>query len=418
MKNRKVLIGLGILVLVLILGIATFAKSGDFFKGSLNTAGGAPGINTASNSSGGTLNVASAWNPVLDDKVASPNSSTNTTSNPLLVARYRIYATGESFLVEKLTFAQDNAYLTGVVMAVILKYPTSMSAPTTLDGIATGVLGGNGVVVFNGLNVAVPASIVDENSINVEVYVATAGIGSGANSGDQIEMDLNGEYRGVGQTSGGVAVGNGLMDAPQIAVYKTLPTFSKHTSSTAPCPTTTLVSSSESPVYCLAITAHTGGAVGLRKLTFDVTPVHLNVTTAAGGLRASNGFKLYQYDASGNVNVTAVGQGTWSPNSNKAYINMVPEFTVPAGGTSYLVLKAPITFESSPAPSLIVTRLSVEPPAYNTAHQPSTSVAQASPNRFNIWSDRSAASHSFNSADWTHSYKLDQIPTQILQLTE
>ena len=55
---------------------------------------------------------------------------------------------------------------------------------------------------------------------------------------------------------------------------------------------------------------------------------------------------------------------------------------------------------------------------YNTAHQPSKSVAQAAPNRFNIWSDRSAASHSFNSADLTHSYKLDQIPTQILQLTE
>lgn len=418
-KNFPKVLGVGV-VFAVVLGIAFFSGNGESFKGSLNDTNGAPFSNTNSTSLG-NLTLTPAMSPVLDDKVASPSTATYTTSNPLLVARYRLYANGEPFMVNRLTVANDAANPQinhNVITAVVLRYPTSMSNPSTLDGLSYGVPVG-GVVVFSGLNVAVPVSVTDENAINVEVLVDTAQIGgnNGFNAGSQIELDLNGTYVAVGQNSGEVATDNALLDAPQIALYKTIPTFAKDTSATTVCPTTTLISASQSPIYCLAVTAHVGGDLGLRKLTFDVAQANLNVSKTAGGLWTPNGFKLYQY-SSGIINNTVVGQGTWSPNSNKAFINISQEFVVPAGTTKYLVLQAPISFLPTVNASTVSTRLSEEPPAYNTAHQPSTSVAQAMPNRFNIWSDRSVANHSINSADWTHSYKLDQMPTAFLQLIE
>lgn len=413
-KNKKVL--LGGLALVVVLGIAFFANSGELFKGNLNTVSGSSSSNTASTSLG-TLSFAPSFNPVLDDKAQTPQTS----GIPfILVARYRIFATGEPFVVTQLTVANDSSnpqVNNGAVQMVSLAYPTQMSAPTTMDGVKTATLS-SGVATFTNLNIAVPASVVDENSINVEVRVVTAGIGSGTMQGNHVELDLNGSYIAVGQTSGGTATGSALLDAPQIALYKSIPTFAKHTTSTV-CPASGLSSSSQTSIYCLSVTASVTGPIGLRKLTFDVVPSFLNVSNAPGGLRAPNGFKLYQYDASGNVSTTVSGQGTWSPNSNKAYINIVPETVIPAGTTSYFVLRAPITSVASGGNvSNISTRLSEEPPSYNTAHQPSTSVALAAPNRFNIWSDRSAASHSFNSADWTHSYKLDGLPSAYLFLSQ
>lgn len=406
--------------------VAVGAASGEpvSFSGSNYPNGGAVSLTrmiVVKNS--GLITVAPSLNPVLDDKATSPNANTNNLSNPLLVARVRIFAQDEAFNVSKMTFLHGNA--TGAITAVVLKYPTSLSAPTTLDGIATGTLSSYSVT-FNGLNVAVPESTVDENAINVELYVATAGIGMGANSGDRLDLDFDydANFQAVGLDSGTTVTQNSNSSmygtfanvvGNEIAIYKSIPTFERHTSSTV-CPATTLISSIESEVYCFKVTATTGNAVSLYKISFDAVPTLLNNGTAVGQLANANGWKLYKYNASGNVQSTFVGSGTWVSATNTVSIildTVNADSTVPAGGTNYYVLKAPVSFVPSTMQSNLSVRLKDDVFHVNLA--PAASIP-GSPN--NIWSDRSAATHSALSADWTNSYKLETLPTQYFQLTE
>lgn len=368
----------------------------------------------------GKITVATSLSPVLDDKAVSPNATTNTSANPLLLARYRIYATDEAFTVTRMTFLHGNG--TGAITSVILKYPTSLTASTTLDGTATGTLSSNSVT-FNSLLVAVPESEIDEASINVELYVTTAGIGNGANSGDKLDMDFDYDatFEAVGVGSGTTITHASTSDyygtaanvtGNNIAIYKALPTFAKHTASTV-CPATTIVASSSSNVYCFSVTASSGGAIDLYKMTFDATPSLLNTGTGAGQLANTIGWQLFKYSATGAVETTTIGSGTWSDSTDTVEITFDAgsDATVAAGGTNYYVLKAPVTLTADTDKSSLSVRIKDD-----SAHA-DLGVASAVSGK-NVWSDRSLASHTQLTADWTNSYKLETLPSTYQQLTE
>lgn len=385
----------------------------------------------------GVITVATSSDPVLDDKAIADNDSPE---DPVLVARYKVYAQYEDFEVNSMTFTNDLvgdnfAEDNDLISSVILKYPTSASAPDTLDGEASAVLVA-GDLNFTGLGMMVPASETDENAVEIEVYAVTNPIDSAGvvPSGAQIEMDFDStsgfmasgviSFTTVTPSSTSDNFGNGgstiytsdntNVDASQIAFYTALPTFEAHTSSV--CPTSTLAPSIESSVYCFSVLATGSGQIQLYAMTFDAVPNLLNEGTSSGQLAATDSWKLYNYSSSGTLDSTAVGSGTWDSSTSQTTLTFDTSSTdsrVSAGSTKYYVLKAPVNFLSSTETSSLSVRIAAETAAYHVSNSAAASVAG-----LNVWSDSSASGHSVSTTDWTQSYKLDTLPTSYLILSE
>ncbi|KKT75818.1 MAG: hypothetical protein UW70_C0027G0004 [Candidatus Peregrinibacteria bacterium GW2011_GWA2_44_7] len=372
----------------------------------------------------GTLQFSASSTPVGDDIVAGGATG-------VLVARYQAKGTGEAFTVTKLSVrndsAEDNTMETNkAAKTLTLKYPTSVSAPTTLNGIATASLK-DGKATFENLTMMVP----NGGTAQMELYVDLFNISQGTSSanantrqlpeevvagnsieiigGKQIELDFDYDstFEAVGQTSKTVISqtkqSTGDIDANEIAIYKSIPGFAKDTAGTSPCASGKLVASGEAAVYCLAITASGNGDVGLYKLSFEIAAIGLD----EAALSAANAVKVYRYESNGTVGTTALATGTWA--SKVANVIFTAEEVVAKGSTQYYVVKVPVTLKGGEKQKngSVTTRLGAE----------SVTVHSASTNAFgvvgrNVWSDRSAKSHSTSTSDWTNGYKVKGLPTE------
>ncbi|EKD92712.1 MAG: hypothetical protein ACD_28C00356G0001, partial [uncultured bacterium] len=326
----------------------------------------------------GLVTVAASDNPVRDDKAIAGNDST---TNPLLVGRFKVSSQDEAFKVTKMVFRNDSTNTmvdNSAVKQVMLKYPTSLSAPDTLDGSSTVTLV-SGDATFTGLTIMVPESDTDENSVDVEVYVVTNSFTDGTTTGDSIELDFEEStgFEAVGQGSGTTVTHGSAstlfgttadVDANSIALYKSLPNFDKDTASTAPCPTSTIVPSASSEVYCFKVTASSTGDIGLRKITLDATPNLLNTGSSAGQLAEAAGWKIKEYQASGTKIEETLATGTWA--SNLVALTFTAEEVVSKGTTSYYLVEAPIAFTTSDDSSSLSVRLAAETSSI-TAHSAS-----------------------------------------------
>jgi hypothetical protein len=369
----------------------------------------------------GLITVAASNDPIRDDKVLANDNS----ANPTLVSRFKIYGQDEDFQVTELAFENDATGATllendGAVMSVYLQYPTSLSAPDVLDGSASTILNSSGQALFTGLDMMVPESETSENAVNVEVYVTTNAVGQGSVSGDLVVMDFNEGlgFKAVGQGSGTTVTHGSAatlfgttsdIAGNAIAIYKSLPTFAKDTSSTAPCPASGLVAGSDSAVYCFSVTASSGGDVALYQLTFDATQNLLNTGTLGG----TAGFTLFKYESDGGIIQSSLGSGTWA--SNQVAISFTSEELVSKSATNYYVLKAPVTYTDSTDTSSLSVRLAAETVTEHTANVAAAAAAAAG---LQAWSDISATTHSVTSTDWTNAYKLENLPSGYLQLSE
>jgi hypothetical protein len=366
----------------------------------------------------GTITVASSADPVLDGVAIAGDDSS---SDPLLVARYKVYASDEAFTVTEMQFENDsddtNSYEDDdAINTVILAYPTSLDAPTVLDGRASTVLIA-GKASFTGLDMAVPESMSgDENAIEVEVYVTTNEITTGGafSSGAQIEMDFDAsdEFHAIGLTSGTTVTESSSyfgttadVDANEIALYRALPSFAIDDSSTSPC-SGTLIESSTTNVYCFGVTA-TGGDVALRSISFTAVPNLLSTGSSAGQLAYPNGWSITEYDSSGLIG-SSLGTGTWVSIRTEAKIGFFSSLVVIAEGTTnYYVLQAPISFTTSSDTSSLAVYIK----AGDTSYQPSSWSYLGYYGIYALaWSD-DADLFTSPGGLWTNSYKLDGLPT-------
>lgn len=457
-KHRNVFLsGLGLVVLVAFVvggnlinlqGRVGITEDANVEEGSASDqssasgGGGGSPVGTTSNSGGsstssssgnvGKITVKAASSPVQDDVVVAGDY----VSNALLVARYSVAAEKEAFKVTKMTFQNDsmgdNSLETNKAIKMLtLKYPTSLAAPTTLDGSKTAALK-EGKATFEdlGLMVSADSNVQVELSANLfSISQGNSGTQTNGNAkqqpdlqevlngnqieivgGKQLELDFDegAGFEAVGQTSGTKVTHESAsaqfgtsndVDANEIALYKSMLSFAKDTSSSA-C-SGKLVPGTESAVYCFAVSAHSAGDVSLYKLNFEMVQTALDDKA----LGTANGIKVYRADG------TAVASGTWK--RNVASVTFTSEEVVTKGSTNYYVVKAPITFKDGPLNSTLTSRLSAETA---TAHSASTVAASVSGK--NVWSDRSAKSHSVTSSDWTNSYKVKGLPTEGLTLGE
>lgn len=351
----------------------------------------------------GTVTVAAADSQVLDGVAV---AGADSTTDPLLVAKYKAYANYEDYKITEMAFdfvgTDDDA-----VNYVILKYPTSLSDPDTLDGTAQVNLVSN-TATFTGLSAMVPVSDTDENAVELELYVTTNAVGSGADSADQLDFNLDDAsgFKAVGQSSSSTVTTAGISSAiagNEIALYKSLPTFATYTSNSK-CPSSTLTAGTSSAVYCFSVSS--SAPVGLYKLTLDATPSSLNTGTGAGQLGVTAGWNIYNI----NDTSTSLGSGTWA--SNVVALTFTSEEVV--NGTNYYIVKAPVSFDSSRS---VAASLSISL-ADETVTTHATPAAAASATGLNIWSDRTATSHTTSTSDWVNGYRFESLPTSSLALSE
>ncbi|KKR24011.1 MAG: hypothetical protein UT55_C0077G0009, partial [Candidatus Peregrinibacteria bacterium GW2011_GWE2_39_6] len=366
----------------------------------------------------GTIYVNNSTDSIFDSiAVAGADSA----SNPIPVANYKLYANGESFKITSLSLAKGDKTNEKAVEAVVIHYPTSLSAPTNLNGAASAVLK-NGVATFSNLNFMIPASTGDEKAVTLKVFAITNNIGQGTNSGDQIELDfVKNAFLATGQTSKvsvtpdspRLKVPDNKLYSNQVALYQSLPVYKEDFSSSfSPCAQNGKLTAYEAttPIYCFSVVANNAGDVALYKVTFDVEETGLNLSS----LQQANGFNITEYDYTGDkiVGGKALGTGTWDSTSKQVTIVFEEERIISRGATRYYALNAPLIYQSSSQEATVSTRLIQENAKEHSANNYAANVPGGI-----VWSDISAPGHSpTNTADWTNGYRAYYLPTANLDL--
>lgn len=344
----------------------------------------------------GTLTVADADTPVYDNAAVAG-------TDDILVSRYKVTATRENFKITDLTLTQTDTNCYGAVNGVTVKYPTSVDAPTTLDGTATTNITSAGLAHYSGLSFMVKK---DDSATTFEVYADTNDTTGGTTAGCALELDVTtvstSQFKGVGQGSGtSLDYDSATLssDSNKIYLYKSIPTFATNTSLS---PTSVVAATgTEGKIYAFDVTADSKGPIGLYTLTFDLTVS--GIETSSSYLATASGMKLYRVDGSGSPIGSALDSATWA-SSAVAFTFTGGEVIVGAGQTEHFMVKGPVTIDSTAQSSGLSVRLTDDTSAAAYAAAASVSGSQ-------VWSDKSNSSHALTSADWTNGYKVPGLPT-------
>jgi peptidoglycan hydrolase-like protein with peptidoglycan-binding domain len=269
----------------------------------------------------------------------------------------------------------------------------STTVPATIAPFAT--------ATFTGLTMYVPAN----DSANLDVFVGTPTVASGATSGSAIIVTLD-----VGATSGtfralngaGVAITAPTTPAANLTgntfyVRKSVPTF-------AMVPVTATVPTTGNALYRFSITSDAAGAIEWTHLKFNLA----TSSTAASNMLTS----VYLVDeASPAVNLldsTATAQALYASTTATAFtVDLTKNSTaatyqqVAAGSTkTYNLMGTVAGFTTG-------STLTISLASDGATVANGTAGGLASATVGTIWSDRSAASHSITTSDWTNGYLLN-----------
>lgn len=217
MKNKKLLLGLGALAIVLVAG---FLASGNSLQGATRNTVSTPSTPTV-------LTFAQASDPVTGGEII---AGEQTASTAVLVARYQVTATGTNsskvtitnLILENDYNEQNPLANDAAISQVILNFPTSYRYPNNLNGTRTATIDSEGYVSFTGLNFQIPSN----TPTRFEVKVVTSTISGNVKEGDQIELDFSPkEYTAVDRaniTINGAVEPDGI-DAPEFTLVAPAP---------------------------------------------------------------------------------------------------------------------------------------------------------------------------------------------------
>ncbi|MBI5406053.1 peptidoglycan-binding protein [Candidatus Kaiserbacteria bacterium] len=257
---------------------------------------------------------------------------------------------------------------------------------------------------FTGLGMYVPMN----DSANLDVYVGTPTIASGATSGAAINVTFDaGATSGIfsatnsaGTVSTSINSGTNVASNGTFYVRKSIPTFAMLT-------TGVTVPSTGSPIYKFSITADPAGAIEWSKLVFNIATTTASVTNA-----------YVVDDASG---VSLLDSGTYaSTTATTITVNLVTNNNtlakyqqVAAGATKIYDLYGTVSSYGASG-STVTISLASDASAITNGY-----VSGGSPIAGNTnWSDRSATTHSVTSTDWTNGYLLKNFTSNATTYTK
>ncbi|RLC34971.1 MAG: hypothetical protein DRZ76_01465, partial [Candidatus Nealsonbacteria bacterium] len=264
---------------------------------------------------------------------------------------------------------------------------------------------------------------------------------SGASTGDAPKLRLdNVTVQGVSSGSTSISTETGLEGNVQYLRQ------SKPTLASASLPST-VYGSGEKTLYRWTVTADSKGNIGWKKVVFDMSGsvtyggsshtvgcytgdtsceakiqgVYMSTSTDTGFVQliATSSMKIYDVATGEQVTATTTATGWTVANADGiAKISFVAasEQIVAAGATKTYELRGTILQPGATGDNLMTKLADRGTTATSTTY---AAVAGHSSLFSFIWSDRSGAggTHSSGSADWTHDYKVDGIPTATLTLS-
>lgn len=340
----------------------------------------------------GTLTAArGAGDPVSNNVLAGASS--------VMVGQFAFTAQNSAYTVQNLAVLVPNAVATSVT-GVTLKYKDAAGTTQTVSQpLSVTALNAYATATFTGLTMYVPQN----DSANLDVYVGTPSIASGATSGAAINVTLdrggagsagnNNTFRAINSAGSATTLinsGTALASNGTFYVRKSIPTF-------AMVSTGNSVPSTGSPLYKFSVTADPAGAVEWTKVVFNVstsTSPAVTVTNAYLTDDASGNNLLDNNTTSASTTGTTITVDLAKNATQATYAQVAP------GATKTYALYGTVAGYGGSGSTLTISL------AADGATTANAAAASVSGNV--VWSDRSSTTpvHSNTSSDWTNGYLL------------
>ena len=326
----------------------------------------------------GTLSVTrGAGDPVSNNVLAGASS--------VHVGQFNFAASNSSYTVQNLAILIPNGAATSVTSVTVSYKDVNGATQTQTQPLSVTAAYPYATATFTGLTMYVPLN----DSANVDVYVGTPTIASGAVSGAAINATLDASTATFKAINGAGSSTTALNSAVDIAsngtfyVRRSIPTF-------AMLSTGVTVPSTGNPIYKFSVTADPAGAIEWTKLVFNIATTSATVTNV-----------YLTDDASG---TSLLDNTTTSASTTQTTVTV--DLTKNATAASYqqIAAGATKTYNLYGTVASFTTGSTVTISLAADSATVANGAASASGNT--SWSDRSASSHTTSTADWTNGYLL------------
>ncbi|MFZ1075403.1 MAG: peptidoglycan-binding domain-containing protein [Minisyncoccia bacterium] len=317
------------------------------------------------------------------------------------VGEFNFASQNTSYTVQNLAILVPNGVASSVTNVTVSYKDVNGATQTATQALAINSANQFATATFTGLTDYVPAN----DSSNIDVYVGTPTVASGATSGAKINVSLDegntstavdNTFRAINSAGAAITTptgGSGLTLASNgtFVVRKSIPTF-------ANVATGNSVPSTGSPLYKFTISADPAGAIEWTHLRFNVSTTSTTVTNAYLTDDSSGASLL---DTGTYASTTATTITVDLPTNNNTLAKYAQ---VAAGATKTYDLYGTVSGWPTGASLTISLAADTGTAQNNTA----TGTVAASPTVGFVWSDRSSTnpSHSISSSDWTNGYLL------------
>ncbi|MFA6969187.1 MAG: peptidoglycan-binding protein [Candidatus Paceibacterota bacterium] len=346
----------------------------------------------------GTLGVTrGAGDPASNNVVAGAGS--------VAVGQFNFAAANSAYTVQNLAILVPNNAATSVTNVTVSYKDVNgatqtQSQPLSFSTAAPATTAPYATATFTGLTMYVPAN----DSANLDVSVGTPTVASGATSGAAINVTLDtgattGTFRALNGAGAALAIvnsGTNVASNGTFYVRKSIPTFAMLAAPSA-------TPSSGTALYRFSVTADAAGAIEWTHLEFTVA----SSTSTAGLPVVTN---AYITDEASGVNLLDSGTfatttGTTITVNLRTNTSAAQYQQVAAGATKIYDLYGTVTNYTTG------TSLSISLASDSTATTTASATTVVDSNANVVWSDRSAASHTVSTADWTDGYLLKNFTT-------
>lgn len=333
----------------------------------------------------GTLSVTrGAGDPVSNNVLAGASS--------VMVGEFNFAAQNSAYTIQNLAVLVPNGAATSVTNVTVSYKDVNGATQTATQPLQVVASQAYATASFTGLSMYVP----NNDSANIDVYVGTPTVASGATSGAAINVLLDAgntggtTFRATDSSGAPLAIvnlGTDIASNGTFYVRKSIPTF-------AMISTGNTVPSTGSPIYKFSISADPAGAVEWTHLTFNIATS--GGTTNVTGLYLTDdasGVKLDDQNATTTTGATAtfdLGGNTTSAKYAQIAAGTTKTYDL-YGIVSGYTTGSTITISLASDVSALAANQAAAP--YNTTNNSNV-----------VWSDRSATSHSTGSSDWTNGY--------------
>lgn len=300
----------------------------------------------------------------------------------------------EDFEVQEVTVSTTAGMLDDF-SKVYLEYPTQAGGTGTAEGYLV-----SNVVTFTGLNMFVPK----DGNATLDIFADIQTIANGADSGDEGDLTL---AVNNAQTFKAVGLGSGTVDSDpddssgavqsqvdvagnDMVLRKTRPTVTLAT-----LPTTTL-SNGTKTISKFTVSADAKADVSLYEIEWDFA--------TSGAAMTLSSAQLYD-NANPSTALTASGTPAFThTNGGTIKFQLNSEEVISAGSSKTYFLTVTVT--GSDGSDSLLTRLRTP---YTTTV--TTNAYDAAVNATFVWSDNSAASHSYTTSDWANAEFVKTLPS-------